>query len=294
MRKFGESSPLFSNLNARVSKEVEFDEGLKNRVDEIVIEIQNTQDVNEKSKLFDKLLVHVHKLLIKEVGVFYNQFASLLSQQGIEKEDVYTKSVELLMKYAGKWENQKIREAKGEVPASFLHYCFYNKSIYRGLQTEFIRSALTEKRRGSPVSIDQPVFSGEEDGPALSDVLPDLQAVDPYLHTLDSEVKKVIKNKVLEKLYTDEDPFLSLIVILRFALGEDILRKWKEKFESSVKGKKMRKNYEGYIKNIGSISEKYNSDGMTLEEIGSLFGISRQAIDFKSKRALQILKEELE
>ena len=102
------------------------------------------------------------------------------------------------------------------------------------------------------------------------------------------------KDAILEKLYTDEDPFLSLVIILRLGFGADLLNKWKEKFDLSVKSGKIEKHNQKYIPNVSGIIEKHSDDENVLREVGDLIGFSRERARQKEIQALKILKEQLE
>ncbi len=257
-------------------------------IEEIVDRIKELEIKREK-KLKD-IIVHIHPILKQTVYNFYKRFQSILSRRGFAMEDVYDQAVAEMMKYVDKWEDQETREEKGEIPAHFISY-FFNKNVLPSLlKKEFVVPALTKKRTGYEVSMDQPMPGHDEDGDDVGVILPDQNAENALVEALKNEEIKIGRDAVLNKLYTDKDPIFSLVVILKFGFGKDFLDKWKEKFDLSVKDGKIKKTVQRYVPKINQMVEEYSGDSATLREVGSMLGVTRQMVKERLNKALKILK----
>lgn len=294
MSKFYERPPLFSHLNKEFKKVSEFGSELSDKVDKIVVGIKSAENKKEKQKMMEELLVRIHPLLEREVSYFYKRFHGVLSKRGVAIEDVYNGAIESLVKCVDIWDDQKTRDSKNKQSAHFTSFFFHKHVLPSRLRVAFIEPALRKMRNGKEVSMNQPVSGFEDNGEKLQDILPDQRSDDSLAHALKKEEIKIGKDAVFNKLYTSEDPFLSLVVILRFGFGEDILNKWKAKTDLSIKREKIKKTSQKHISKIDQIMEGYTGEDMTLQQIGDLVGLSRQGVDQKLAKALKILKEQLE
>lgn len=293
---FGKLSaePLFRSLDIRAAKEVGFDDELSERVDEIVLSIQHEKNESKKRQLFDKLLVHVHKRLLGKVDVFYKRWENLMIKNGFTKEDMYVRAVEALMESAYTWKDQKTRSLKGEVPANFNTYFFEGGlELFGALREEFVRPFLTARRKADIVDIDQPINrinldSGSNEEFMMTDHMVDHNVEDPFFYTLKNQESTII----LDKLYRNENPFLSFVIILRFGLGKEVLGKWQQRFSASDKAliSKVKKKF---VSRVEQGLENYVETGMTLEQVGEILDISRQAVLQMEEKALGILKKRL-
>lgn len=292
MDKFYDRPPLFSRLGKEFKNIPESGSELSDKVDKIVVEIKNTRDEKKKQKMLEKLLVHIHPFLEKAVSRFYQRFHLMLSKQGFDKEDIYTWSVEALMKYVDKWEDRETRKSKNETPTHFASYFFNRNTLNNLLINQFLRPLYTGQRAGREVSMNQPISKLEGNGDDLQSILPDQKSEDGFLQTLKKEEIKIGRDAVLNKLYSDEDPFLSLIVMLRFGFDRALLEKWKEKFALSVKNGKIKKILQNHIPKVDQILKQYNDNEMTMQEVGDLFGVSRDNVRQRLERAFKILKKQ--
>lgn len=293
MDKFYDRPPLSSRLDEEFEKIPESGFKLAEKVNSIVTEIKNTQNKKEKQKMLEKLLVHIHPLLGQAVSDFYKKFYYLLSKQGFTREDVYDKAVEEMIKHVDKWEDKETRKSKGETPANFTTYFLGNFSNYNLrtlLKREFILPALAEKRKGNEISINQPVSKHKDGGDDLQSVLPDQKTEDALASAIKNQEVEMGRDAVLNKLYSDKDPFLSLIVILRFGLGRDVLEEWRKKFDLSLKSGEIKKSNEKFILKVDQIMEKYNGEEMIPREIGESLGVIRQRVQQRLTEAFEILK----
>ena len=292
MGEFNGRPPLFIKLSAEHDKIPESGAELADKVDKMVVEIKNTKDKKEKQKMLEKLLVHIHPILGKAVFNFYRRFFSLLSRRGFTEEDVYDKAVEEMIKYVEKWEDQETRKSKGKTPAHFTSYFLDTNALNNGLNNEFIRPALSEKRTGEEMSMSQPAPGFKEgQGRDLEDVLPDKETENALASVIRKQEIEMGRDVVLEKLYNDKYPFSSLMAILKFGLGKDVLDEWKKKFDLSVTSGKIRKDYRKYIPRVEEIMEKYNGGEMMYQEIGDLLGVSKDNVKLRLEVAFKNLKE---
>src|SRR3989344_82836 len=294
MSEFHERTPLSVRLDEEYRKIPESGPELAKKVNDMVTEIKKTKDGKKKQEMLDKLIIHIHPLLAKHVSAFYKKFHYLLSKQGFTKGDVYSQAVMTVMKYVDKREDRGARKAKRETPTNFTTYVFNKFNLYGWLKKEFVRPAFTDKRTGQEISMNQPVPGfKQEEGRDLEDILPDQKAEDAFSRTLKNEEIKIGKNAVLEKLYDNKNPFLSLMVMMRFGFDKSYLDNWKSKFDSSVRNGEIGKLGERHLHQVDQAMKEYKGEEMTLQEIGSLFGFSRENVRQRLDRAMVILREKL-
>lgn len=282
MNEFRNQSPLFAQLRGEFNKITESGAKLSDKVDKLVMEIKNTADEKKKQKMLEKLLVHIHPLLGRAVSNFYWRYSQILSKQGFTEEDVYTRAAELLINCVNKWEDRETRKSKGEVPTHFTSYFLDKTALNNSLKNEFIRPFLYQKRTGEEVSLNEPVSRS---------ILWDQKTENPLSSVIKNQEIEIGRGMVLNKLYTDTYPFLSLMAILRFGLGKDVLYEWKKKFDLSVKGGKIRKDCKKYIPRVDPIMEKYDGEGMTYQEIGDLLGFTYGNVKLRLELAIKKLRE---
>ena len=297
MSRLAESNP---NLFVQVDEEKHKSDAVERKsdgVDDIVIRIKNISDseegVRQREKLLQELLRKIEIPLNSELASFYLKYKDILLRQKIEMEDVYNEAIKVMMKFIDKWQTKDIREATGKDWASFLTFFFHKqKGLTSNLVSIFISPALTAKRFGYEVSIDAHKEGGNL---SLKGVFVDERAVEGFGFTMK---KELMQKLVLGQLYTDNDPFLSLILILKYGLpGMEI---WKEKFVNSLKNKKAvrGRTWNRILKNISKFnlfleSYKEGSD-MDLDEIGEVLGCSGEAVRQKLEITLSYLKSSLE
>lgn len=294
MSKFYEQSPLSGKLKKEFEKIPERGGDLSDKVDGIVVEIQNVEDEKEKQKKIEQLLFHIHPLLERTASVFCKRFNDVLLKRGLNKEDVYSHAVEETLKCINLWENQKTRESKGEVSTHFTSFLFNEKILPSRLAKTLVAPIFTGKRSGQEVSMNHPLPGfQQDDSKDLQEFLPDEESENSLARVLKNEEARIGKDAVLNKLYMDRDPYLSLIVILKFGFGKEVLTKWKEKFDVSVKEGKLNKVAKKYAENVDRVIAGYTDDEMTFREIAGLLGNSRQRSQQKFEEALKILNEKL-
>lgn len=282
----GAAHPIFNNLDSAVEKEVVFDEGQSRRVDALVVEIQKTTNPLEKERLTGLLILNVHRLLRQETARFFNKFKRyVVAAEGDDQEDVYQEAVKILIEYIEKWQDQGTRIAKGEEAANFITFIFYSGILNRDLYNHYVRRHSSQMRRGSVASISE--LSKGDDNSFLEATLQDGSA-EPLEHVI---VNRLREEEIIDKIYTDQDPFLSLIIILHAGLSREILLKWKNRFDLSMTRGAGSKVYMKYTSKIDNILEKYFGGNRTLEEVGELLGISKQAVAKKITPYKDMIKE---
>jgi hypothetical protein len=291
---FGEPSQLFREVDAEMHKQVEFDDGLSQRIDGMVKTIQDTPDGEEKKELFEKLILHVHKILRRDSNLFYKKFEDLLKRNHVTKEDVYSEGVKIVLESTKTWKDKKTRIDQGEQPAGFMTFVFFGGfQLFSGLRAEFVAPFQAKMRKGETISIYDRAPNQKSDETILETLEsePDENGGDGFSHTLRNEERQQVTDTVLNKLYSDEDPLLSLIVILRFGLP--VIKVWEEKFAQSLEKGEIKETVQRHVPKFAELLKQYQGKPMTLEQIGSSLGVSGEDIRQKGKRALDKLKEEL-
>jgi hypothetical protein len=287
---------LSKNTNVEAKENQEFDSRLPNDIDRLVGSIKKSEGI-DKQKMLANLLARIKSDFDREVSNFYREFNVLLLKRGATKNDVYNEAIIIMMKFVDTWQDQEARVATGETPSHFTTFLFHKeKGMHSKLVDAFVRTALAKKRMGYEVSFEgyAPKLTSDEGDVDIGSILPDQDAEDGFLYTLRQENIKIGREAVLNKLYSDNDPLLSFIVILRFGLGKDVLDAWRLKFNRSVRRDELKQGLKKYIPMIRKIIREYNAQQMTLEEIGILLDLSGERIRQKFVVATKILKEQLQ
>ena len=277
---------------------------IKDSKEKLVVKIKDMGDSKEKSggeeeekrllkqeeRLLERLLLSIHPRLMAEVGGFFAKYEKMLSRRGIEVDDIYSEAVQVMIRFVDKWQTKDVREAAGEDGANFLTF-FFHKEIGLGsnLVKIFIRPALTAMRLGNEISMDHPRIGKDGEWEDPKDVIVDSTEENNVVYR--AEVGEFTGENLLNRIYLETEPFLSLFLILNYGLGKDTLRLWKERFDISIRNNTLDRHSKKYISEVDAAISEYDGSELTTKEIGARFGMSGANVRLKIEKARGILRK---
>jgi len=263
-------------------------------VDKLVLELKKNYTDEGLNQLYNLL----KQDLRAEIHKFCKRWGDLLERNSIKSDDLMSFARRLLVERWRTWDPEK-HQTQGGSSANFRTY-FVSVVLSRALYQEYAKSFLARKRR-----TDKVISLDDEDGETGigSSRQSDSEVGESglMLHVKTPEerlIDKQMAEQALEILLENRDPFLSLVVILHYGLGQSALNRWCSRYSESELLLKIR---QGKIEGYRSFLQKAAADhaggidldnGLSSPDIGQLTGLSGAAVRQKLDKAMAILQKE--
>ncbi|PIT87913.1 MAG: hypothetical protein COU31_00305 [Candidatus Magasanikbacteria bacterium CG10_big_fil_rev_8_21_14_0_10_40_10] len=281
--RLGKEDSESSNLN-----------GADKELQEVAKQFRLVENANDKLKIKNEIMNMSEERIKKECDIFFQKNIDTFAGQ-CDVEDLIQEAKILLYKKIDFWQPKLLQLRNGQWVESSFSYWFFKVILFRKLlaMVDYYRRRKTlslieddRKDKETPstlgVSIREFEFSSNQNN--HEDIL--------INHDLTQKAGEILFNK-----NSPYDVFDSLIFLLYYGpLNNGILFNfWKEKFKDLQKDdlpKPLQKYYNKIMEFIHG-DETLNRHGLNYEEVGAIFGITKQAVAFRVKKIIKGLKSEL-
>ncbi len=265
-----------------------------------VLAVKNA--VDEKEKETAKLhLLNVSERMIKNYcqSFFYN-YRELFIRTAVHAQDLEQVARLHLYNICDKYDPNFVSSKKGE-HASF-YYWFFKISLWKKLRNKFIvyyREQMRNPGREA-YSLDEHVSEVKGGGTKQENI--SSGGEDPEKAIISAELKNRIGDHLRGIDGADGNgkyhPLQSLLVILHFGLGNGkIFQSWQERFKAlTIEQLKITegKYYDIIMRFVRGEKRVIDDKELTLEELGEIFGVTREYIRQTLKRTLGILRKKVD